>query len=70
MDLSAAHLPYSSAVVTERWGIIDVEGMGLRQHLGGQYVSDSKALLHGVSPSEHCRMKRIYLISRWKQPSQ
>lgn len=49
MDHSASRCLYLSVVLVERWGKIEVLGMGFRQHFGGQWVSDSKALLFFVS---------------------
>ena len=49
MDHSASRCLNRFVVLVERWGKMEVLGMGFRQHFGGQWVSDSKALLLFVS---------------------
>ena len=49
MDHSADRSRYFFAVAGDRCDRMILDGMGVRQHLAGQAVSDSRALLGGVS---------------------
>ena len=49
MDHSDERCWYFLKAVEVRWGIIEVCGIGFRQHFGGHWISDSRALLCDVS---------------------